>query len=875
MGLLAVVSALALTAATTSAESFTRGATVVVLTGLPGDVESERAYEDQMGRLLDGLARPAARPAHVFVLTDAPERVTLPAALTGDVRVGSRQSLLGLAREVSAQPGPLVAILWGHGGAQGTKPVFHVRGPRVDVADLLSFAQASGARASRWILYFRGSGAFAAALAGEGREVLASEHQTAFRSDPVGMELLVQRLRADPEAGFTALAERVGRATAEWYESQRLARTEEPTLWSGDAARRLATETPTTLASGSPTPAAATAEEPAAAAPERGSGWTGITPVPASSHPGADAVILRRVDRFTFGESPALVHEVDEFVQVLTEEGEARGDVDVSFHPPDERVVFLDCEVQRADGTFVRVPTDDLHTGVAKAPPAEYAVAHRQAFSFPGVSPGAILRLHYRREWRRFPLPHLFVEAPLAFDVPRLESQVEVRAGADTRVHHFVAGGPAVEPVVRETPSGRVYSWQFTAAPAVASEALAPPDLVPRLLLSTFPDWAGFREWYQRLIQIADVVTPEIEAKAAELVRGKTGEREKVVALYDFVTSLRYVAVPLGVNSHRPHAADGVLKNRYGDCKDKANLFNTLLKTQGIAAHLVLVPRFTQAHAAVPGLGFNHAISRVRVDGEWIFADTTDEFARFGLLPPGDPGRNVLVVDGQSNGLSTLSAPRPEDHRVTLTAEVPWEKDGPATLTARASGFADYTLRQIARGVAGAGATRPLLAEMFRPLAGGLGVRSQTHTPVSALDREFEWTAEGTWTGLVADLGERRRLVRAPFWLPGEWDVALHARRTGLFLNQGYPLVLEENIRLALPARAGTVRLPIPSASDAGPLRHHLAWSQPRADTLEARLRVELTSGELDVTEAAAFRAQLQVVLAALGEGAVYTTMSP
>ena len=53
------------------------------------------------------------------------------------------------------------------------------------------------------------------------------------------------------------------------------------------------------------------------------------------------------------------------------------------------------------------------------------------------------------------------------------------------------------------------------------------------------------------------------------------------------------------------------LQNEYGDCKDKANLFNTLLHSVGIEAHLVLVPRFSQAHEDLPGLSFNHAISRV------------------------------------------------------------------------------------------------------------------------------------------------------------------------------------------------------------------------------------------------------------------------
>src|SRR5688500_10530777 len=148
---------LALVPAAVHPDGFTRGSTVVLFTGIPGDVESERAYEDQLHRLLDTLTQPAARPARVFVLADAPDRVRVPPALAADVRSGSRQSFVALAREVAASPGPLVMVIWGHGGPQGTKPVFHVRGPRLDAADLAAFAAAAGDRESHWVLYFRGS----------------------------------------------------------------------------------------------------------------------------------------------------------------------------------------------------------------------------------------------------------------------------------------------------------------------------------------------------------------------------------------------------------------------------------------------------------------------------------------------------------------------------------------------------------------------------------------------------------------------------------------------------------------------------------------------------------------------------------------------
>ena len=112
------------------------------------------------------------------------------------------------------------------------------------------------------------------------------------------------------------------------------------------------------------------------------------------------------------------------------------------------------------------------------------------------------------------------------------------------------------------------------------------------------------------------------------------------------------------------------LQNEFGDCKDKANLFNTLLHSLGIEARLVLVPRFSQAHEGLPGLSFNHAISRVTLGGETLWVDTTDDVCRFGMLPPGDPGRKVLVIDGQTNALTQLPAPDPSEHALKVRGEV-------------------------------------------------------------------------------------------------------------------------------------------------------------------------------------------------------------
>lgn len=849
----AVTVSIALAAAPAAAQSHTAGATVVVLNGLAGDVESERAYEDQMRALLERLARPGSRPQTLVVLTDAPARVVLPSGLEARVDTISRAAVKALALPADA---PLVVFAWGHGGMQGPTPVFHVRGPRVTPDDL---AVVVGTRPARAWLFFRGSGGFAARLAGPGRSVFSSDDEVASRSDPIGFERLLDAWRTREDEGFDALAARVGRATAAWYETQGIARTEEPTLRAGTAAPRGLADAPVETASETPT-APATASD----------AWADIHPVSPADFPGAAAVVLRRTVRTTIADSPAVVQEVDDFVQILTPAGTSAADVAVSYSPPFETVRFDDCELRRPDGTYVRLDPEDIRDAGAP-PPDGYARPQQRFFSLPGAVPGAIVRVHRTSEWRTFPLPGVLLDVPVADTLPVRELRIEVRSKADAPLHHVFTDGVTRAPAAERTTYGVARSWTLRDLPATAPDPLAPPEAAPRLLLSTFDGWGAFAAWYGRLIREADQLTPELRAKSDELVKGAASDRERVERVYRYVTGLRYVAVPLGVNSHRPHAAANVLKNGFGDCKDKANLLNVLLRAQGLAADLVLVPRFAQAYPEAPGAGFNHAISRVALGGTHIFLDSTDPDARFGLLPPGDPGRRVLVIDGKATTLTELPSPRPEDHRVVVTGALAAAEDGglAGTLTVRPTGYWDYALRAGARAAATT-PTLPLWDGAYRPAAGAFALARQGYSDPSDLAVPFEWRAEGRWAGTASVLPGGPRLQRVPFVLPSEWEAALHARRSGVRLHHGYPLVLEQEVALATPPGA-RAELPTAREQAAGPLRFRLSFAARGADVL-ATLRVEVASGELTAEQSAAFARGLRALWDALSAGIVYRT---
>ena len=167
-----------------------------------------------------------------------------------------------------------------------------------------------------------------------------------------------------------------------------------------------------------------------------------------------------------------------------------------------------------------------------------------------------------------------------------------------------------------------------------------------RLFITTFPSWQEVGEWYAGLERERRIPTTEVRAKAEEITRGAKSDLERVQALYEYVSrNIRYVSLSFGLGRYQPHAASEVLTNQYGDCKDKATLFEALLEAIGLhgAPALISTESDTDQVVASP-LEFDHAISFLEVDGREIWLDSTAGVAPFGYLFPQLRGKNALVV---------------------------------------------------------------------------------------------------------------------------------------------------------------------------------------------------------------------------------------
>jgi hypothetical protein len=868
-------SAFLLTAA--QADSFVKGGTVVVLVGLPGDMESETAYGQQTQRLLELLDQPQLAPKKVLLLSSVPPPSGFQHGYTLDALPNDRATFLSLPARLKNGPGPDVFVVFGHGGNQGQTPVFHVPGPRLTPDDFSTVA--AGEPASTWLLFFPGSGSFAQALQAPGRTLLATEAgDKTFTEDPVSFSLFLNAL--GKESDLDRLSASWGAATRDWYDSRQLARTEEPALWvNTDAPRKLAVgavadggapgsgppvpaPSPAAVATGAPPPSPATADA-----------WKTIVPVDPSKYPESDAVTLSRKVSDVLDDNGGVTEDEETFLQILTPEGKRYGDFQFSFSPPDEDLNFLACEVRLPNGQIESLDPDEIRDAVP-ATPTDYDVTKQKMFSFPQIEPGAIIRIHLQRSWRHFPLPHVFQEIPLAGDNPTVALKVEIRVPDKEAFHFKLLHLASVDPVIGKTAYGSVYTWSFHDLPAVLDEPLSPPDLIPALAVTTFPDWASFSDWYIRLIRESNQPDPQLTKQAQDLIAGAASDEEKIKRITRFVTNFRYVSVPLGVNSFRPHSALHVWQNRYGDCKDKANLLGTLLTAVGFKTHLVLVPRFSQAYEDLPGFAFNHAIAAVQLAGKTLWIDSTDDVCRFGLLPPGDPGREVLVVDDQVNTLTPLPLSQANDHRLTVDTDVTLPdaaaRDAAVRIEAGGSGYADYLLRASAQA-AGSHQVLPLLAMQFSPTSGNFTPAHQQATAVDDLGQPFVWKADGSWDGLLSRLPESStELLRLPGWVPHEWRTAALPRSNPLHLNQGYPMEIVQTWHIHLPPGSADVKLPPPQSDPGATLGWNLAWKAAARGEITARLDMILSQADLDQEQTRVFQASYHHLQETLQDGASF-----
>ena len=347
-------------------------------------------------------------------------------------------------------------------------------------------------------------------------------------------------------------------------------------------------------------------------------------------------------------------------------------------------------EVQKPSGGTISLTAGavrDVPAALTRDFPA-FADVREKRFAVRALAPGDLLSYRVTRTIHSPPAPgHFWLIYDFVKDATARDEHLEIDLPADRAVS--LKTRPGVEPLVTEHSGRRIYRWNSARPhsaenknPGAVAENEATPG--PAIQLTTFQSWEELGRWYARLLRDRVASDDAIRTKAAELIRGRASDLDKIEAIYDFVTrDVRTVSLPFGEGLHRPRAAGEILASSHGDMQDKHTLLAVLLSAAGFRADAVLLHSSRAIDAAVPSPAqFDHVISVVPLGSEsreWVWLDSTIEVAPFRMLPARLRGKQALLVPLSAN------AKAPASYLVNTPQDLPFLSRQDVTVEAQVS----------------------------------------------------------------------------------------------------------------------------------------------------------------------------------------------
>ncbi|HYH09319.1 MAG TPA: DUF3857 domain-containing protein [Thermoanaerobaculia bacterium] len=358
----------------------------------------------------------------------------------------------------------------------------------------------------------------------------------------------------------------------------------------------------------------------------------------------------------------------------------------------------VDARVIAKDGSIHRLDQKSFGTADASDSPDMFSDTRVLRGPLPAVAPGSVIEQTITYIDKN-PLNSIFGGAGVSERhqfgrwVESRQSRLVIEWPATLPLKLLNRTKPAIEPKRTEENGVTRVVFENGIMPGLEySEWNLPSDQTVR----SYVAWSTGQSWQDVAKRYAIIVDEKIgDGSAVErLTRAAVGnakdKREIAARLLAAVErDIRYAGVEFGEGSIVPRTPSETLKNKYGDCKDKATLLVAMLRKAGIPAHVALL-RSGQGYdveSDLPGFGyFDHVI--VVTDGpDPIWIDPTDEFARAGELPDSDQDRLALIAHPDTTSLTRTPVSDSKRNRLIELREFKLAEDGKATIAE----ISDYT----------------------------------------------------------------------------------------------------------------------------------------------------------------------------------------
>ena len=178
------------------------------------------------------------------------------------------------------------------------------------------------------------------------------------------------------------------------------------------------------------------------------------------------------------------------------------------------------------------------------------------------------------------------------------------------------------------------YVWDINNPPVVTVESSTPSwyKKYDRVQISNLKSWLEVKEHFKTLLKVQHYNTAGIKRIVDSITRITTDPEARITAAITFVQNhVRYSGNENGIYSHVPRTPDFVLKNRFGDCKEKSMLLTEMLRRMDISTWPVLVNTSLgeKVKERNPSINtFNHCIVGFLYNNKMYFVDPTVTYQR-------------------------------------------------------------------------------------------------------------------------------------------------------------------------------------------------------------------------------------------------------
>ncbi|MEZ5358302.1 MAG: DUF3857 domain-containing protein [Candidatus Zixiibacteriota bacterium] len=167
-------------------------------------------------------------------------------------------------------------------------------------------------------------------------------------------------------------------------------------------------------------------------------------------------------------------------------------------------------------------------------------------------------------------------------------------------------------------------------------------------------NWRDFSREIYNMMSESFVLDDAQKAKMKAIRAASSDDLEICKQLHESIRqNTRYVGIEIGIGNWQPTPSHETFERGYGDCKDLAMLYASMLSEAGIESHLAIVKTkdIGGINPDFPSLSANHVIFYSIINGDSVWFDPTCSYCEFGDLPWQDEDIYVLAIDSAAGAL--------------------------------------------------------------------------------------------------------------------------------------------------------------------------------------------------------------------------------